>query len=313
MSKNKNKISVPVVKQGKDICRIIFQNAEDGKYDIKFEFRGNPYEVYTYRLFSLSPIIWNVDNPQHINMSYHRGANNYPVVIHLKDETKEGREMYRTLPITRIQAPNTNRLFPLPLLKMEIPQKVVDHASAYKEKSYHYRLDLEDVNVIEIYMASEEFDIEKYFHNAYCHLMMTQLFLSFEYFATGSVISDYSKSSYFIPQGKPAERFQGLGGIPGMQLFVVMYNVPLFDQYWENLHITFIENELAEEMLLCTKVVYPEPNPFSQEYDSIFLGGPTLEQLRPPAGPLRQFPVMNNTVVLRVLNSKELSEEEKKS
>ena len=311
MSKNKNEISVPIVKQGKDICRVIFRQAEDGKYDIKFEFRGNPYEVYTYRLFSLSPIIWNVDAPQHVNMSYHHGANDYPVLIHLKDETKAGREMYRTLPITRIQAPNTNQLFPIPLFKMEIPQKVVDCAPIYREKSYHHKLDLDDVNVIEIFMASEEFDINKYVDNAYGRLMMIQWVLSFEYFATGSVISDYSKSSHFIPHGEPAERFRGMCDISGMQLFVVMYKVPLFDQHWNNLHITFIENELSEEMLLCTKIAYPEPNPFSQEYSSIFLGGPSLEQLRPPAGPLRRIPVMSDTAVLSVLDSKDLSAEEK--
>lgn len=312
MGRNENRISVPVVVQGKDICRIIFQKAEDGKYDIKFEFRGNPYDVYTYRLFSLSPIIWNVDDPQHINMSYHHGANHYPVLIHLKDETKKGQEMYRTLPITRIQAPNTNQLFPIPLVKMEIPQKAVDHASLYKEKSYHHKLDLNDVNVIEVFMTSVEFDFDQYVHEPYCHLLMPQIVLSFEYFATGSVISDYGKSSHFFSHEKPVESLRGMGGISGMQLFVVMYKVPLFDQHWDHLHVTFIENELAEEILLCTKVAYPEPNPLSWEYDGIFLGGPTLEQLRPPAGPLRQIPVMCNTTVLRVLHSEGLREEEKR-
>lgn len=312
MSRNKNNISVPVVKQGKDICRIIFQKAEDGKYDIKFEFRGNPYEVHTYRLFSLSPIVWNVNDPQHINMSYHHGANDRKIVIHLKDETKEGKEMYRTLPATRIQAPNTNQLFPIPLFKMEIPQEVVDCASVYKEKTYHHKLNLDEVNVIELFLASEDFDISKYFNSVYCHLMMPQLFFSFEYFATGSVISDYSKNSHFIPKGEPEERFRSIGDIPGMQLFVVMFNVPQIDQFWDRLHVTFIENELSEEMLFCTRVAYPKPNPFSREYDSIFLGGPTLEKLKPPAGPLRQVPVMSNTTVLRVLNSNGLREEDKK-
>ena len=77
-----------------------------------------------------------------------------------------------------------------------------------------------------------------------------------------------------------------------------------------NLHITFIENELAEEMLLCTKVAYPQPRTFAKEYDFIYLGGPTLEQLKPPSGPLAVFPLMCNTTVLNVLNSDEFSEEE---
>lgn len=53
MGKNKqNKISVPITRYGKDICRVIFQRNADGKYDIKFEFMGNSYQVNSYRLFS---------------------------------------------------------------------------------------------------------------------------------------------------------------------------------------------------------------------------------------------------------------------
>lgn len=311
MSKRKNKISVPITRQGKDISRVIFQIAEDGKYDIKFEFMGNPYQVHSYRLFSLSPITWNVENPQNVNMSYHHGANDRKVLIHMKDITKTGKDMYRTLPISRIQPPNINQLLPIPLFKMEIPQTVVDAAPEYKAKSYHQRFELDKANVIEVFMASDEFDIRNYFENAYSHLMISQLMLSFEYFATGSVLSDYSKNEFFMFSGEPMERFHNMGGIQGMQLFVVKYYVPPFDELLSNLHITFIENELAEEMLLCTKVAYPQPRPFAKEYDFIYLGGPTLEQLKPPAGPLAVFPVMCNTTVLNVLNSEELSEEEK--
>lgn len=109
MGKNKqSKISVPITRYGKDICRVIFQRNDDGKYDIKFEFMGNSYQVNSYRLFSYEPIIWNVENPQNVNMSYHRGSDDRNVIIHLKDELKQGKEKYHTLPITRIQPPNTN-------------------------------------------------------------------------------------------------------------------------------------------------------------------------------------------------------------
>lgn len=59
--KSKNKISIPIVKEGKDLCRMIFQRAEEGKFDLKLEFRNNPYQVYSYRLFALSPIEWKKD------------------------------------------------------------------------------------------------------------------------------------------------------------------------------------------------------------------------------------------------------------
>lgn len=311
MSRKKNTINIPVIKHGKDICRLIFQKAEDCKYDIKLEFRGNPYQVCTYRLFSLSPIIWNVEHPQRVNMSYHHGAHEYPVLIHLKDEEKGGKEKYRTLPATRIQAPNTNQLFPIPLLKMEIPDWIASRAPEYKEKPYHHKLQVDAANVIEIYMASDKFDVNRYFSNAYGTLLIPQMVLSMEYFATCSVVSDYSKNEHFMPGGEPAERFRCLGGIPGMQLFVVMYDVPDFDNAWKNIHVTFIENELSEEILLCTKVSYPEVNLVENEYDCIFLGGPTLDQLRPPAGPLSKIPVMCNTTVQRSLKAKDISEEER--
>ena len=191
MGKNKqNKISVPITRYGKDICRVIFQRNADGKYDIKFEFMGNSYQVNSYRLFSYEPIIWNVENPQNVNMSYHRGSDDRNVIIHLKDESKQGKEKYHTLPITRIQPPNTNQLFPIPIFKMEIPKHVADLAGEYKAKSYHHRLEVNDANVIEVFMASDAFDIENYYGNDMGKIMFSQLSLSFEYFSSCSVISD---------------------------------------------------------------------------------------------------------------------------
>lgn len=312
MGKNKqNKISVPITRYGKDICRVIFQRNADGKYDIKFEFMGNSYQVNSYRLFSYEPIIWNVENPQNVNMSYHRGSDDRNVIIHLKDESKQGREKYHTLPITRIQPPNTNQLFPIPIFKMEIPKYVADLAGEYRAKSYHHRLEVNDANVIEVFMASDTFDIENYYGNDMGKIMFSQLSLSFEYFSSCSVISDYCKNEYFMYENEPMERFCGLGGIPGMQLFVVKYKVPHFDKVFKQLHITFIENELAEEILLCTKVIYPKVHPLARVYDKIYYGGPTLEQLKPPAGAFTKIPVMCNTTVLSVMGSDEISQEQK--
>ena len=59
--KNKNKISIPIIKNGKDICRLIFTKDENmqGCYDLKINLQKNPYEVWTYRLFARYPIIWD--------------------------------------------------------------------------------------------------------------------------------------------------------------------------------------------------------------------------------------------------------------
>lgn len=309
--KNKNQISIPIVKDNKDLCRLIFQKAEAGNYDIKIECLGNPYQVYTYRLFSMSPICWNIDNPQDVNMSYHHGAHDYPILIHLKDNSKEGRERYHTLPATRILPPNVNQMFPIPLFRLEIPQQVVDGALEYKAKSYHHVLDAGIANVLEIYMAPENFEMDTYFERKYATILLPQIMLSMEYFATNTVISDYAKNSHFLPEDEPVERFMSLGGLPGMKLFVAKYTVPEWDEYWDQLHFTFIENELAEEILLCTKVAYPKVNLRPDVYDRIYMGGATLEQLKPPTGPWNRIPVMTNTTVMKALKSHDLSQEEK--
>lgn len=309
--KGKNHISIPVVKQGKDICRLIFQKAEDGKFDIKLEFRGNPYQICTYRLFAFQPIVWNVENPQNVNMSYHHGVNGKPITIHLKDETKQGKEKYRSLPITQILPPNTNQLFPIPLFKLEIPDSLVRNAPEYKAKSYHYVLDAGKANVLEIYMAAENFSMDTYTDDAYATLLLPQIALSMEYFATNTVISDYQKSAHFIPGGEPEVRFMSIGGMPGMKLFVDTYTVLEWNELWNQLHVTFIENGLAEEILFCTKVQYPKMNLRPDVYDNIYLGGATLEQLKPPDGPLSKLPAMCNTTILRTLSSSDLSRDKK--
>ena len=78
-------------------------------------------------------------------------------------------------------------------------------------------------------MASDEFDIRNFFENAYSHLMISQLMLSFEYFATGSVLSDYSKNEFFMFSGELMERFHNMGRYTRNVAFVVKYYVPPFD------------------------------------------------------------------------------------
>lgn len=89
----KNKINIPIVKNGKDICRLLFTRDENmpGFYDLKINFRKNLFEVWSYRLFARCPIM-----------------------IHLKDETMCGTDAYRTLPVKNILAPGTDSMFPLP-------------------------------------------------------------------------------------------------------------------------------------------------------------------------------------------------------
>ena len=52
-------------------------------------------------------------------------------------------------------------------------------------------------------------------------------------------------------------------------------------------------------------------NLIPNEYDHIFLDGRTIDQLRPPAGPLNKIPVMCNTTIQRLLESGKIPEAER--
>lgn len=280
MGKKKD-IYIPVIKDGKDICRLIFMKANDGKYDLKIEFLNNAFGVQTYRLFSYRPIVWDVENLEKVNISYHHGANNYPVMIHLKrKEPENGVKTYTTLPPTRIQAPNINQMFPIPLLKLEIPQSVVEGAKEYTPKSYHHAIDIEDSNVLELYMSAEDNslieNIEKY-----PKLSFVQTAMSMEYFATNSVVSDYQKNPNFVPKGKERLAMMVIKELQGMDIGVNIFPDPDLDRREKALKITFIENELAEEILLSTILRYPKVNLQPGVYDYTLMGGANLKQLQP--------------------------------
>ena len=308
-----SEISIPIIKGDKDICRLIFQCGEAGKYDIKINFLENPFEVWKYRLFSWSPIIWNVEHPQHVEASYHRGRDGWPITIHLKDTKKTGADAYRTLPPTRILPPNINQRFPMPLFKLEIPQSVLGDAKCYKEKKYHTPVKAKNANVLEFFMVSHTFDINDLHSPKYGVICEPQLLLSIEYFASYTVITDYEKNNHFFPKNhQPAERMQVLTGLPNMQLLVTEYTVPEIDQYWDKVHVTFIENELAEDILLCTRMAHPKmPNPFTGYYDRTYLGSASLDQLKYPSGPLSKIPVLPSSTVEHALLSNVFSPDER--
>ena len=298
--KNKNKINVPIIKNGKDICRLIFTKDENmrGCYDLKINLQKNPYEVWTYRLFARYPIIWDVDGSENVSMSYHHGANESPIMIHLKDETSQGAAAYRTLPAKNILAPNTDTMFPIPLCKLEIPEMVVEHAAEYKKKSYHHMVDAGEMNVLEFYMVSDDFDLDNFWSEKYSTICICHMGLSIEYYASYTVLSDYEKNSHFVPEhGKVEERALAIGGLQGMKLLVSKYRVPEIDAMWDELHMTFVENRFSEDMLLCTLVRYPKVNLLQREYDGIFIGSASPDELRPPPGPLARLPVLPESSV----------------
>ena len=249
MSNHNSGASVPIVKDGKDICRLIFTKADKGRYDLKLDFLGNSFQVQAYRLFSQRPIVWDVSESKN-NMSYHYGKDEKPVVIHIKNEKPaEGGSRYITLPIHRIQSPNINQLLPLPLLKLEVPDCVIEKAKVYRPKPYHRAIDLEDSNVLELFMLPEG-RVNQYTLDKYETIFHAWMIASFEFYATDTVLSDYQKYANFIPHGKPEARGIGMTKLQGMDLYASIFPDRYVSTERRKLTVTFIENELAEPILL---------------------------------------------------------------
>lgn len=245
MSKSrKAKSSIAVVVNNQDICRLILGKPVNGKYELKVSFLENEFDVNAYRLFANRPIQWEVDEPERYEISYHKGENNKPLTIHLKKKNPvDGELQYRSLPLTRIQAPNINQLFPMPLMKIEVP--TLEEPIHYRPRSYHKTLEIADCNVIEFFMASADFDYDEY-EKKYSIIQFAQFALSMEIFATNSVISDYQKNCNLIPKGEPEQRMTGLSFLDNIQIFAIHYPDPLLDNRLNRINVTFIENELAE-------------------------------------------------------------------
>lgn len=304
MSKNNdNKISFPMVKDDKDICRIIFQKAEFGKYDVKLEFLDNPYQVSIYKLFNKKPDIISVENFKTTNISYHSGSKERQVIIHLKN-TANINEKYFTLPMYRIQAPNVNQKIPVPLFRVEIPKNVINNSRNYKSRKYHHVLDVENDNTFEFYIASSDFSFESYDKGYLSEILFPQLVLSIEFFATNTVVSDKYKYKYYLPKHGSEKRHECFMGISGMKLLVGRYNNPELDI--DRLNVTFLENELSTEILYNTTIQYPDANK-NGEYPCVYVGVSGFERLNTNLFQYCNYKITNNTAVSRILKSKNIN------
>lgn len=272
MSSHKDRISVPIVKDGRDICRLIFMKADEGRYDLKLDFLGNSFQVQSYRLFSHRPIVWDVAEPKN-NMSYHYGRNKNPVLIHIKNENPtDGENQYTTLPIHRIQPPNVNQMFPLPLMKIEIPDTVVNQAKKYRPKTKYNAINIEDSNVIEVFMLPEG-GLEQKLTGRYSGVFLAYTMGSIEFFASNTVLSDYQKRGNVIPHGEPATRGIGIKELQGMELYASVFPVPQVNEGRAKLTVTFIENELAEAIFLNGLIREKEDD------SGVYFGGANYRQL----------------------------------
>lgn len=305
MSRNSSKsIRFSIVICEKDICRAVFQQSPENnrKYDIKFEFLGNPFRAIIYKLFNNTPETIDVSNDTHKSISYHSGSNNRQVVIHIKDDDNKEKK-YTTLPLHQIVAPSAASRVPLPIFKMEIPPFVISNAKKYNKKRYHHVLNADDCNTFEFYIAPEDFKSEYYFGTLDSYILTPQFVLPFEYFATNTVISNSPKYKYFISESERLA-MTGFGNINGMKLFVVSYYNPELNS--DKTGVTFIENKFSNEILFNT--LYRKPL-----YDNscIYLGNSNIKNLEENLFLFENYKLTNNTGTVKILKSSNLSKKEK--
>jgi hypothetical protein len=308
MPKKQKDEKIAVVIDGKDICRIIPFKPSDGKYEIKIDFLGNEFNTSCYRLFSHRPIQWEIYDSKDLEVTYHKGENTKPLVIHLKNKDKiNGQPLYTNLPLKRIQAPNVNQLFPIPILKLEIPSGAA--SKNYKPRGYHKVIDPDDCNVVEIYMAHVDFDMES-FANKLPGMHISFLLLSFEIFATNTVMTDYQKGENIIPKGKPKNIMTSFNMFDDMKIYAIHFKDKHLDEKTSKINVTFIENELSEAILCMMKIVYPETSN-NGVYDNIYLGGASLRDVNQPVAPLVRPSIGTNNVISDAFQRNKLIEEEK--
>ena len=272
-------ISVPIVKDGKDICRLIFTRFDDGLFDVKIDPLRKPFHVQAYSMLDRRPreiYAEEISGYASHDMSYHHGAKRKQITIHIKNRhPKEGEPRYKSLPLSNILPPSGGNDFPLPLLKIEIPSCVVEASKEYKEKKYHHKVDIHNSNVVEIYMTNE-----RYRENVkrFARIWGIYFGMSLEYFCTNTIISGAQKAHSYIPH-EPEIRSATSIGLNGMELMVNFYPEPQLDLHRKAMFYSFIENKFAEDILLNTILVYPQAGA-DGTFPRFYAGGCTLKDLQ---------------------------------
>ena len=173
------------------------------------------------------------------------------VVIHLKNDLAgEGEPRYKDLPLHRILPPSTDSLVPLPLLKLELPRTLGPQGPKprkRKNKPGKRTVDIDtDCDVVEIFMTSREWSIGD-MQAMLPDLMGTLLTTPFEAWASNSITVNQSKAAV-IPHGEGKSRLIGVK-FDQVDLVVLQYPQP-FMPTPDVIRVTFIENELAEPIML---------------------------------------------------------------
>ena len=182
-----NERKIAITKNGYDILRIIEMSSDGSKCDFKICPQINPIDVNIncMRLFS-EPFNIEFDRNKELQITYHKAKDNKRTKIHLLLTNKENKKDFRyiTLPLIRLLDPNVNTEIPIPLFQIKISDKVL--YKKYKKEKEHVQFEIEDNNIVEIYLTKNGY-INSNLFDKWENLNLMLCTTPIELFATGLV------------------------------------------------------------------------------------------------------------------------------
>ena len=241
-----------IKKTGVDICKIIFTKAKDinGRFDIKISFYDEKYKIKVHKLFEYRSIELFVDNIESKQISYHYGrigSVRIQVKEHKNANAKSEQLIYNLVP------PNDYSKFPIPLFKLEVNNLNDEPVLLQNCNKKHSGIDIDlgDNNTVEVYMASpshRELPIED-ITGMYTFLGNIPI----EYFASNDGRVGYEKNRFYYDiSGQHLIKKELIS--KDFNLIFDGYHNRFFDNNVIEKTITFIENELYEDIILNTSI-----------------------------------------------------------
>lgn len=241
-----------IKKNGVDICKIIFTKAKDiiGRFDIKISFYDEKYKIKVHKLFTYRSQELLVDNIESKQISYHYGrigSVRIQVKEHKNTTAKSEQLVYNLVP------PNDYSKFPIPLFKLEINNSNDEPAILQNCNKKHSGINIElgNNNTVEVYMANHN---DRKLTSEDIAKMYTFLGnIPIEYFASNGGRVGYEKNRFYYNNSGEHLMKKELTANDFNLLFDGYHNC-FFDSKVIETTITFIENELYEDIILNTSI-----------------------------------------------------------
>lgn len=275
---------IAIMKNGVDLLRIMPRRKEDGKFDIVFAFIERDCEVYAYRLMCKNPDAGIIGVDHEATITYHYGEGGRKPVVHVKRQTiSQDGKRYRSLPLKNVTPPSEDVLVPLPLVKVEFPSDlsgdggvtVPGKCQTGKKSKGRYDLEIDPAcSCIEVYLLPKGSTFDQ-MRKVFPGLEYALLSLPFESWSSAVLSVNESKRGT-APYGMTSSPFQEVV-FHDVRLLIVQYPEPFMPLPAKRLRLTFVDNELAESVMLHAQVIIDLDN------NRVLTALPSLDNLELPA------------------------------